>query len=272
LHPTFFQLGSLHIPIFGVVAAIGLMAALALCQRTARYASLDPTALWDAGLTGMIAAFVISRLLLIVFNFHSFLTYPVLLMAVPSLTSTGILLTAAFMVLYLRRKRLPLLAVLDASAPCAALIWAFVNLGRIAEGTKDGMPSTLPWAIAAGMPSPMPGSMPGSMYSAMHAGVHPVELYTVLVALALCALLFSLLRRRDYTGRTTALGLLTAGVAVFFLDFFRLPSDLFPDSHTAWLDPAQVLALGMILVGSVLVFRGPSKHQEADRIGAGNAF
>jgi phosphatidylglycerol:prolipoprotein diacylglycerol transferase len=256
LHPSFFQLGPLHIPFFGVVAAIGLMAALALSQRTARYADLDPAALWDAGLTGMIAVFVISRALLIVFNFHSFLTYPVLLMAVPSLTTTGVLLTAVFLLGYLRRKRLPVLAVLDASAPCAALIWAFVNLGRIAEGTKDGMPSTLPWAIG----------------DRMMGAVHPVELYTVLVALALCATLFGLLRRRGYTGRTTAIGLLIAGVAVFFLDFFRLPSDLLPDSQTAWLDPAQFLALGMIAAGSVLVLAGPSKRQQPDRIGAGNAI
>jgi phosphatidylglycerol---prolipoprotein diacylglyceryl transferase len=256
LHPTFFQLGHLHIPIFGVVAAIGLMAALALSQRTARFAGLDPAALWDAGMTGMIAVFVISRLLLVVFNLHSFLMYPVLLMAVPSLTSTGVLLTAAFLLVYLRRKRLPLLAVLDASAPCAALIWAFVNLGRIAEGTKDGMPSTLPWAVG--------GRMTG--------GVHPVELYTVLVALAVSAALFGLLRRRSYTGRTTAIGLLTAGGAVFFLDFFRLPSDLYPNSQAAWLDPVQLLALGMVAAGGVLVLRGPSKLQEVDRIGAGNAF
>jgi phosphatidylglycerol---prolipoprotein diacylglyceryl transferase len=245
-----------HIPIFGVVAAIGLMAALAFSQITARYADLDGAALWDAGLTGMIAVFVISRLLLVVFNLHSFLMYPVLLLAVPSLTTTGVLLTAAFLLVYLRRKRLPLLAVLDASAPCAALIWAFVNLGRILGDTKDGMPTALPWAVG----------------DRRLGGVHPVELYTLLVAAALCAALFSLLRRKDYTGRTTAIGLLIAGVAVFFLDFFRLPSDLYPSSQTAWLDPAQILALGMIAVGGVLVLLGPSKLQEADRIGAGNAF
>jgi phosphatidylglycerol:prolipoprotein diacylglycerol transferase len=264
LHPTFFQLGPLHIPFFGVIVAIGLMAALALSQRTARYANLDGAALWDAGMIAMIAAFVISRALLIVFNFHSFLMYPVLLMAVPSLTSTGVLLTAAFLTVYLRRKRLPLLAVLDASAPCAALIWAFVNLGRIAEGTKDGMPTTLPWAVG--------GRMPALMHGAIQAGVHPVELYTLLVALVLCALLFGLLRRRDYTGTTTAIGLLTAGAAVFFLDFFRLPSDLYPNPQTAWLDPAQFLALGMIAAGGVLVSLGPSKLQQPDRIGARNAF
>jgi phosphatidylglycerol:prolipoprotein diacylglycerol transferase len=256
LHPSFFQLGPLRIPFFGAVAAIGLISGLGLSQRTARYAAIDPAALWDAGITGMIAAFVISRLLLVVFNLHSFLMYPMLLLAVPSLTTTGVLLTAAFLLVYLRRKHLPLLAVLDASAPCAALIWAFVNLGRIAEGTRDGMPSTLPWAVG----------------DRMLGAVHPVELYTLLVAVLLCVVLLGLLRQRGYTGRTTAIGLLIAGVAVFFLDFFRLPSTLFPDSQTAWFDPAQLVGVAMIAVGGVLVLTGPSKQQQADRSGTGNAF
>jgi phosphatidylglycerol:prolipoprotein diacylglycerol transferase len=257
LHPAYFQLGHLHIPIFGVVAAIGLMAGLALSQRTARTVDLPPDALWDAGITGMIAAFVISRLLLIVFNLHSFLLYPTLLLAVPSLTTTGVLLTAAFMVVYLRRKRLPLLAVLDASAPCAALIWAFVNLGRILEGTHDGMPTTSAWAVG----------------SRMLGRVHPVEVYTLVVALALAALLLGLLRHRDYTGETTAIALTIAGVAVFFLDFFRLPSDLL---STGWLDPAQFLGVGMIVLGGALLLVQPSKRsskdQERDPIGVDRAF
>src|ERR1700693_1743158 len=103
------------------------MAGLGLSQRTARSVGIDGAKLWDAGITGMIAAFVISRALLVVFNLHSFLMYPTLLLAVPSLTTTGVLLTAAFLLLYLRRKRLALLAVLDASAPRAALVWAFVE-------------------------------------------------------------------------------------------------------------------------------------------------
>jgi phosphatidylglycerol---prolipoprotein diacylglyceryl transferase len=255
LHPSFFHLGSLRIPIFGVVAAVGLMAGLGLSQRTARSVGIDGAKLWDAGITGMIAAFVISRALLVVFNLHSFLMYPTLLLAVPSLTTTGVLLTAAFLLLYLRRKRLALLAVLDASAPCAALIWAFVNLGRILEGTKDGMPTTLPWAVG----------------DRMLGAVHPVEVYTLLVALALCGLLLGLLSRRRYTGETTAIGLMIAGVAIFFLDFFRLPSDLFPSLQIAWLDPAQMVGLAMLGAGAVLVAAGPSKLREADRIGAGRA-
>ena len=256
MHHSFLQLGALHIPLFGVVAAVGLLAALGLSQRTARYAGIDGEALWDAGVTAMIAAFVISRVLLVAFNLHSFLLYPTLLLAVPSLTSTGVLLTAAFLLVYLRRRRLPLLTVLDASAPCAALIWGFVNLGRIVEGTKDGMPTTLPWGVG----------------DRMLGAVHPVEVYTLLAAVGLCLALLGLLRQRGYTGETTAIGLLIAGVAVFFLDFFRLPSNLTADLHNAWLDPAQGLGLAMTAAGCALVLVAPSKVQEVDRIGAGNAI
>jgi phosphatidylglycerol---prolipoprotein diacylglyceryl transferase len=261
LHHSFFQLGSLHIPLFGVVAAVGLLAALGLSQRTARYAGIHGDALWDVGMTAMIAAFVISRVLLVVFNLHSFLLYPTLLLAVPSLTTTGVLLTAAFLLVYLRRRRLPLLAVLDASAPCAALIWGFVNLGRIVEGTKDGMPTSLPWGVG----------------DRMLGAVHPVEDYTLVGAAALCLLLLGLLPRKGYTGETTAIGLLLAGVAVFFLDFFRLPSNLTANLHDAWVDPAQGLGLAMTATGCALVLTASSKSskgkiQEADRIGAGNAI
>jgi phosphatidylglycerol---prolipoprotein diacylglyceryl transferase len=102
--------------------------------------------------------------------------------------------------------------------------------------------------------------------------VHPVEVYTLLVALALCVVLLGLLARRRYTGETTAIALMIAGVAIFFLDFFRLPSDLLPNPQTAWLDPAQMVGLAMLGVGAVLVAAGPSKLQEADRIGAGRAI
>ena len=79
-------------------------------------------------------------------NFHKFLAYPILLLMVPSLTSTGILLTrpchdastSAF-------ASLPLLDTLDAwSPPAATLIWAFLALGHFAEGNDAGLPTKLP--------------------------------------------------------------------------------------------------------------------------------
>jgi len=178
VHSFYLQLGPLHIPIFGIFAALGLMSAFALSQRTARHAGLNPDAVWNALMTAVISAFVISRLLLIAFNLHNFLEYPLLMIGLPSLTSTGVLLTSLFMLLYLRWRRLPLPAFLDAVAPCAALLWAFVNLGRIAQGTREGMPAHLPWGVG----------------DAQLGRVHPVEMYTVVAASALCIWLYRFLK------------------------------------------------------------------------------
>src|ERR1700679_2690879 len=101
-----------------------------------------------------------------------------LLLELPSLTLSGVVLTAIVAVLYLRRRRLPLLNTLDAAAPCAALVWAFLGLGRFAEGTRDGMPGTVPWAV-----------------SSSFGRVHPLEIYSAVGWLVLCGVLLWILRR-----------------------------------------------------------------------------
>ncbi len=240
VHSTYLQLGPLHLPYFGLVVALGLLAALTLAEGCARWATLNPAAVWNAGIVAVIAAFVISRLLLILFNLHSFFAYPLLMLALPSLTSTGEVLTGLFMVWYLRRRAMPLLSTLDVAAPAGALLWAFVSLGRIVEGTRDGMPTALPWGVG----DPRLGA------------VHPVELYALILGAALCGLLLASLRRRAYAGQTAGLGLLAGGLALFFLDFMTLPSDIL--TH-AWIDPAQMLALPMVIAGAVMSMIPPAE-------------
>ena len=236
MHPTLLHFGHITLPTFGVLAALGLMAALALSLRTAAIAGLSPDRIWDAGLFVLISAFVLSRLLLIVMYLHAFLTYPILLLAVPSLTPLGLLLTGAVTVFYLRVRRLPLLATLDAWAPCATLVWAFLALGHFAEGSDPGLPTTLPWGIA------------------MVAGgirVHPVALYAVIVAALLTVALLRDLRRRQRRGDTALLALATVGIAQFLLTFLRQPD---PSSEFLGdiLDPIQWVAIGMIVAAGII--------------------
>jgi phosphatidylglycerol:prolipoprotein diacylglycerol transferase len=245
VHSSYFQLGRLHIPVFGVVAAVGLMAALGLSQQTARWRRLDPSQLWDAGMVAVILAFAVSRALLVIFNWKDFLMYPLLLLAVPSLTGVGLLVTAVLLWIYLRWKRLPMLPVLDAWAPCAALLWGFLSLARILDGTREGMPTGVPWGVR----------IAGSFTDR----VHPVEVYSLVAALLLCAALLGLARRTVYTGRTVSAGLIAGGVAIFFLDFFRVPSELF---ILAWLDPLQLVAVAMVAAGGAVLLLVASKTED----------
>ncbi len=238
MHPTLLHLGRFVLPTFGVLAAAGLMLALSLSLRTAALIRIDPEALWNAGLFAILSALVSSRLLLILSNFKSFLDYPLILLALPSLTATGILLTLIATLIYLRLKHLPLFAVLDAWAPCATLTWGFLALGHFAEGSDPGLPSTLPWKVL----SPTGG-----------AYLHPIALYAALAAAILTAAAYLFLRKHPQPGQTIAFTLAAAGVTQFLLTFLRHPSfasDISPVFNV--LDPIQWVSLGMVLTAGVL--------------------
>ena len=239
MHPYLFHSGHLLVPTFGVLVAAGLMAALSLSLRTAATVGLNPESVWNAGLFMLLAAFVLSRLLLVITNLHSFFTYPILILMVPSLTATGILLTALATILYIRFRQLPFLPILDAWAPCATLIWAFLALGHFAEGSDAGLPTTLPWGIVI-------------YQTALR--LHPVPLYASLLAAILTLILLRQLTRRHHSGDTFVLALGAAGTIQFFLTFLRQPSPYnFPLSNL--LDPIQWISLGMILIAGLIVLQ-----------------
>jgi phosphatidylglycerol:prolipoprotein diacylglycerol transferase len=240
------HLGYLHIPVFSAFVAAGLVAALLLSQRTAPLANIPPDALWDTGMIAAISAFLISRLLLIAFNLHSFLAYPLLVLSLPSITPSGLALTALVTDLDLRRRHNPLLPTLDAAAPPLALLWTILSIGRFVTGSQ-GLPTHLPWAIS----------------SPLYGRIHPVELYTAAAALALCLFLCRALvlthAINEKPGKTTATALFLAGAIAFFADFFTQPSD-----PVILLDPVQWLALAMIVASIVLALPhlAPQKNQE----------
>jgi len=239
MHPYLLHSGHLLLPTFGVLAAVGLMAALTLSLRTAAIVGLDPDKLWSAGLFALLSAFVLSRLLLIVANPHSFISYPVLLLTLPSLNALGIFLTILATTIYLRLRHLPLLDTLDAWSPCATLAWAFLALGHLAEGTDAGLPTTLPWGTA----------IPPST-----TRLHPVALYAAIAAALLTVTLLRQLPRRHHPGNTLALALAASGTAQFLLTFLRQP---FRDSGL--LDPIQWISLGMIALAGLVLLLQPRK-------------
>ena len=236
LLPGYILIGSLRLTVYGIFAAAGLIAALWLSQRTAPRAGLPANKLWDAGVIAVIAAFVTSRALLIAFDFRAFLKYPLLVLSLPSLTYGGMVLTALLVWLWLHHQHLPVRDVLDAWAPCAALLAAVLAIAHFIEGTDAGMPTRLPWGVIT----------PGDT---VLGRVHPVQMYAAIIALALCAVLFRMLPRRRSSGQVAALALITGGLAAFLLDMLQQPVE---SSGDALLDPGQLVALAAIIAGTAL--------------------
>jgi phosphatidylglycerol:prolipoprotein diacylglycerol transferase len=239
--PCFALVKALHISVYAVVAISGILAALWLSLHTAPHAGLPPEKLWDAGVFAIISAFVISRamdflLLLVIQHGQNTLSFREVL-SFSSISYLSLLVTAIPVLLWLRSKHLPLLRVMDAWAPCGALLWAALALADAASGGGLGLATHLFWGVRSA------GTAPSLR-------LHPVALYSALVALALCAALMHLIRRMHSPGRIAAVALIVSGTASFSLDMLRLPEQ--PLAHT-WLDASQWISLAGIGIGSCLL-------------------
>lgn len=236
-----FAVFGLHVPVYAVIAIAGMLAALWLSLHTAPFAGLPSEKLWDAGVFAIVAAFVISRamdflLLLVVEHGQNTLSFRELL-SFSSISYLSLLATTIPVLLWLRWKHLSLFQVMDAWAPCGALLWAALSLAEAASGGGLGLPTHLPWGVHAAKALP-------------DLRMHPVAVYSVLVALALCAVLMHLIRRMHAPGRIAGAALVSIGTASFLLDMLRLPEQ--PLAHT-WLDASQWISLAGIGLGSCLL-------------------
>jgi phosphatidylglycerol:prolipoprotein diacylglycerol transferase len=235
--PGVLRLGSMRFSVYGLFAAMGLMAALWLSLKTARGAGLAPEQIWDAGLFAVLAAFVISRLLLIAGDVRAFVRLPLAMLALPSYTYAGMALTALAVMVYVQWKRLPLLRVMDAWAPCAAALAALLSLGRFFAGMDPGMPTRLPWGTV----------VPGSA-GLMH--LQPVQIYAAAASVVLLVVLVRMLERRLRDGMVAGVALVAGGAVSFLLDMLTQPVE---SVGSEWLDPVQWMALGAMVVGTLML-------------------
>lgn len=234
LMPGVVRLGPMRVSVYGLWSAVGLIAALWLSQRTAKRVGIAGEQLWDAGWFAVTAAFVISRVLLVVRDWHALMTIPLALLSLPSFTYAGMGLTALAVVVYVKWKKLPMLAVMDAWAPCAALLAGALSLGHYFEGTDVGMPTSLRWGMKA----------------AAGGRVWPVQLYGFAGAMVLFAVLMSMLRRPWRRGVVAGVALLAGGLMAFGLALIMQPVDW---GGNAWLDPGQWIAIGAVVAGTLML-------------------
>jgi phosphatidylglycerol:prolipoprotein diacylglycerol transferase len=230
------HLGPLRVSVYGLFAAVGLVAAMAVVRWSATLAELTGESVWDVGLFGLTAAFVISRLLLIVRDAHTFVLLPIVVLALPSFTYGGMALTAVAVMIYMRWKKLPVLRLMDAWAPGAALLAGALSLGHWFEGTDMGMPTNLPWGVHA----------PGI------GRVQPVQLYGFAGSMVLFAVVVMMLRRRLGRGVVAGVALVVGGLMAFGLALIMQPVDW---GGSAWLEPGEWIAIGAVVAGGLMLMR-----------------
>lgn len=225
MYPVLFHIGSILIPAYGAFAALGVLLALFLTQRTARAAGLNAGLVWNLCVLALFAALVGSRLLLVALNWTALRLHPSWMLGLamihhPLLAAFGVLVAAVAALLYGRWQRLPLWSTADALAAPVALGLAFEQFGTLLAGSGYGTGTAAGvaarWAVTYTNPL-------AARWSGTPLGVplHPVQAYAALAFLILSISLLMWLRFRRQTGDAFGLLLAGSGVTVFFTEFWR---------------------------------------------------
>ena len=238
--PILFQIGSFKIFSYGVMFALAVTIATWLLGRQAQRQGVggrptDPEVIYDLSFWLVLSGIVGARI------YYVFL-YPEDFIADPweffkfyhgGLAFQGGFITATLTaVWYLKKKKLPLLPMLDLLAPYIALAHAIGRIGCFLNGCCYG--KEVPWGL----------------YFPVHeARLHPTQLYDTVGLL----IVFLILRKFQKSSRTPgavfAWYLILAGIQRVINEFFRA-------DHAAmygWLSNFQVLSLGILLAGIVML-------------------
>lgn len=219
-----------------------------------------------AAITGIAA----SRLLDIFNNFSSYMADPKSMI----FSGSGFVwyggMIGGILAVYVvsRRYKIPFLQTADMAAPALAIGQAIGRLGCLTSGDGDwGLPSTLPWAMS--FPKAIVGwnsdtvlklGPGGTLISGYFPGVrvHPTPIYETILYTGVFLLLWSLRKKGLTDGRLLYLYLMLAGLARFMVEFLRINPRVF-----AGLSEAQVIAIGMMIVGGIGWLFSGEKHTAA---------
>jgi phosphatidylglycerol:prolipoprotein diacylglycerol transferase len=254
VHPVLFHIGSVLIPSYGAIGALGVLAALFLAQQTARPAGVAPTQTWNLCIISVFAALAGQRLTLIAANWSVLRLHPSWAMGLamvhhPLLTGAGAaagLIAAAW---YIRAQKIAALCMADALAAPLTLGLAFEQFGALLAGSGFGTDANpkLPWAVNY-------TNTTAARWSGTPLGVplHPVQAYAAIGYLTLAVLLLVLLPARRQHGDIAGICLMGLGAVIYITEIWRDTEGrgLF---FNGALDGPQIIAVVFVLFGAFIL-------------------
>lgn len=251
MFPKLISAGSLYLPTYGVLVALGFLAGLWVTVRLARRSGLNSELITNLAVYVALAGLLGAKLLMIAFDWPNVNIFSLGFLQAAGVFQGGLILAILVGIAYIHYNKLPLLSTLDVFAPGIALGHSIGKMGCFAAGCCWGKATTLPWAVT--FHSPDAEELTGVP---LETPLHPAQLYEVLSEGLVFAFLYWRFGRAHEPGKIIGMYLVASSVLRFGIEFTRyhreaLPFGL-PLSITQW------IAIGLALAGAVLLVR-PSR-------------
>lgn len=252
MHPVLFHIGSLVVPSYGAVTALGVLMALALALHMARKLHIDANRIWNLSVIMLFTAIVGARLLLVLANWTVLRNHPLWILSLamvhhPLVGGMEALLALAAGGVYAVRRQIPFRKTADALTAPAALGLGFEQVGALLAGSGYGTGAHVSWAVTytdalAERWSDAPLGIP----------VHPVQAYAALCFFAIALAIVVWAPHRRQNGDLTGIFLMSTGVTLFITEFWRDPLGRGAIWHGVLKAP-QLAAIVLLLAGAFLL-------------------
>jgi phosphatidylglycerol:prolipoprotein diacylglycerol transferase len=275
--PVLFHLGPLTVYSYGLMMALGFLAADYVIRLECIRRGLDPEYSSSIVIAAAVAGLIGSRIYAILDDLATYLADPKSMIFSGSgfVFYGGMIggLIGAYLVS--RWYRIGLGVTMDMCGPALAIGQAIGRIGCQLSGDGDwGLPSTVPWAMS--YPKAIVGWNSDTvlkldehyhLVSGYFPGVrvHPAPIYETILYLGVFTILWSMRKTSHPAGRIMYWYLLLGGAARFIVEFWRINPRVF-----YMLSEAQLIAIAMMVIGGVALIltkqKAPAVKDQGEKV------
>jgi len=243
MFPTIVTIGKVTLHTYGLLVALGGMAAFFLARAEASRKNIDPEKISDLVFYLLIAGILGARLFYAFTNLEAYIHDPLEFFKI---WNGGLVFYGSFIValptllIYVKKHGLPLGKVLDIVAPALALGHFFGRMGCFFAGCCYGSASDLPFAVVFTHPDSL---------APLYTPLHPTQIYSALSNLTIFFVIWFLRKRTRIDGQLFWIYVLIYAAARSFIEMFR--GDFRGDFIFEIFSPAQAIA-GIMAVSAVV--------------------
>lgn len=281
MRPILFQIGPIPVYSYGLMMAIAFLVADYLLGREFKRLKLNVNYANEMVVLALVSGIVGAKILYLIENLKDFLASPLeMLFSAGGLTwYGGFILAFIILFVYAKRKKLPILKVLDAVAPALALGYGIGRIGCHLSGDGDyGIPTSLPWGTiyANGTLKPtyalrdyferfpelaekygywekaskIVGEDKFGVITEFDTFIklHPTPIYEFLIMLLIFTFLWIYRKRIKYSGELFGIYLIFSSIERFFIEFIRINPPLI-----FGLSEAQLISIVIFIAGVAML-------------------
>lgn len=241
MHNDLFSIWGLTIHGYGLMIALGILAAIAVGMFRAKRSNLDSKMIPDIALLCVIFGFIGAKILFVIVNFSAFLQNPWLVFSGGGFVVYGGIISGVLAaIIYSKKKKLDFYRYLDLLIPSVALAQGFGRIGCFLAACCYGRTTTGWYGITFPKGSIAPAGIP----------LIPTQLISAGGDLLLAAFLIIYSKHARYKGNVGAAYLVLYGIGRFFIEFLRDDER----GGVGFLSTSQFISLFIVIGGLVLLW------------------